>query len=91
MKATHTCYMHPNHLRVETNETTRAWNIGDGWHEKGALCVSPKSSSYSRLNKPGLPCLTKASGRRCSTHGGTDERRDDVPEYYGAPPSIDQP
>ncbi len=41
MKATHTDYQHPRHLRVEI----------DG----KVLCVSPSSSLYAKLNRRGLP------------------------------------
>lgn len=41
MKATHTDYKHPKHLRVE-----------DG---KRVLCVSPSASVYAALNRKGLP------------------------------------
>lgn len=41
MKATHTNYKHPRHLRVE-----------DG---KDVWCVAPSASIYAKLNKPGLP------------------------------------
>jgi hypothetical protein len=42
MKATHTDYKHPRHLRVEIND-----------HR--VLCVSPSASIYDKLNKSGLP------------------------------------
>ena len=41
MKATHTNYKHPKHLRVKDG--------GNVW------CVAPSHSQYSRLNRPGLP------------------------------------
>lgn len=41
MKATHTDYKHPKHLRVE-----------DGGQ---VFCLSPSHSQYERLNKAGLP------------------------------------
>lgn len=41
MKATHTHYNHPNHLRVI-----------EGGKE---LCMSPSHSEYKRLNRAGLP------------------------------------
>lgn len=40
MKATHTDYKHPKHLRVE-----------DGGK---ILCMSPSHSQYARLNRSGL-------------------------------------
>lgn len=55
MKATHTDYKHPRHLRVEDGKPHLAWNIGKGWHDEGALCVSPSCSDYDRLNRKGLP------------------------------------
>lgn len=41
MKATHTNYLHPKHLRVEENGKT--------------YCMAPSHSQYSRLNKRDLP------------------------------------
>jgi hypothetical protein len=41
MKATHTDYKHPKHLRVE-----------DG---KDVWCMAPSCSDYARLNKASLP------------------------------------
>ncbi len=46
MRATHTDYKHPRHLRVEHNEK-------DG--SEGVWCVSPSASIYSKLSKPNLP------------------------------------
>jgi len=46
MKATHTDYMHPKHLRVEHGEKD-----GSG----GVWCVSPSAALYAKLNKPNLP------------------------------------
>ncbi len=44
MRATHTDYKHPKHLRVE-----------DGGE---VYCLAPSHSQYSRLNKSGLPSHT---------------------------------
>ena len=44
MKATHTNYTHPRHLRVEC----------DGQ----VFCMAPSHSQYARLNKMGLPLFT---------------------------------
>lgn len=41
MKATHTDYKHPKHLRVEM--------------EGDVFCMSPSDSRYSALNKSSLP------------------------------------
>lgn len=41
MKATHTDYKHPRHLRVEMMDDV--------------YCMAPSHSQYSRLNRPGLP------------------------------------
>lgn len=41
MKATHTDYKHPRHLRVEDNGQV--------------FCVAPSASIYGKLNKAGLP------------------------------------
>lgn len=49
MKATHTDYLHPRHLRVEDGKSDPLR------HDPKALCLSPSSSDYARLNKPGLP------------------------------------
>lgn len=40
MRATHTDYKHPKHLRVEDGDRV--------------LCVSPSASTYAKLNRPGL-------------------------------------
>ena len=42
MKATHTDYMHPRHLRVVEDDGS-------------VLCYAPSCSTYARLNKPNLP------------------------------------
>jgi hypothetical protein len=47
VKATHTDYKHPRHLRVDTGDK----RVG----VDGILCVSPSCSDYARLNKSGLP------------------------------------
>lgn len=44
MRATHTDYLHPRHLRVE----------GCG-KPVDVLCVSPSSSDYAKLSRPSLP------------------------------------
>lgn len=54
MKATHTDYLHPRHLRVETGQSYPAGVVA-GHFTRTALCVAPSSSDYARLNKPGLP------------------------------------
>ena len=59
MKATHTNYMHPKHLRVETGEKHLRWSLGGGFEMTNAMCLSPSHSEYARLNKPGLPSFTK--------------------------------
>lgn len=41
MRATHTNYQHPGHLRVEDRADI--------------LCVSPFTQSYAGLNRPSLP------------------------------------
>ena len=41
MKATHTDYKHPRHLRVEQGGEV--------------LCVAPSCSDYAKLNKAGVP------------------------------------
>lgn len=41
MKATHTNYKHPKHLRVAENGR--------------AYCLSPSHSQYNKLNSPKLP------------------------------------
>lgn len=46
MKATHTNYLHPRHLRVVKNDGS-------------VVCASPSVSYYSKLNRPGLPCWLK--------------------------------
>lgn len=58
MKATHTDYMHPKHLRVETGGKHNAWSIRNGWHGKAAFCMAPSHSQYTRLNRPGLPSFS---------------------------------
>jgi hypothetical protein len=58
MRATHTDYLHPGHLRVETGQTYSAWDTVRGFHEREALCVSPGSSVYLKLNRPNLPKWT---------------------------------
>ena len=46
MKATHTDYKHPRHLRVVHNEKDASG---------GVWCVSPNSDTYKRLYRAGLP------------------------------------
>lgn len=46
MKATHTDYMHPRHLRVEHEEKDASG---------GVWCVAPGSELYRKLNRSGLP------------------------------------
>lgn len=46
MKATHTDYKHPKHLRVEHDERDASG---------GVWCVSPSASIYDKLNRSGLP------------------------------------
>lgn len=41
MKATHTDYKHPKHLRIEDGSTV--------------LCMSPSHSQYAQLNRSNLP------------------------------------
>jgi len=46
VRATHTDYKHPRHLRVEHNER-------DG--SNGVWCMAPSAAVYARLNRSGLP------------------------------------
>lgn len=55
MRATHTDYKHPRHLRVEGCKGVKFF---DGPCEADVLCVSPSSGLYAKLNKPGLPSFT---------------------------------
>ncbi len=55
MRATHRDYLHPGHLRVEDGRRYPAFNQRDGSFERTALCVSPSSNDYARINKPNLP------------------------------------
>ena len=55
MKATHIDYLHPQHLRVEDGQRHAAWNSVDGNFVRTAICVSPSSSQYDKLKRPGLP------------------------------------
>jgi hypothetical protein len=48
MKATHTDYMHPKHLRVEGCK-------GYAGSSVDVLCVAPNSDLYKRMYRPGLP------------------------------------
>lgn len=50
MKATHTDYLHPGHLRVETGQRYKALGF-----ERTAVCMAPSCSDYARLNRKGLP------------------------------------
>lgn len=54
MKATHTDYLHPKHLRVEHDQKD-----GSG----GVWCMAPSCSDYARLNKSSLPKWTGDNGR----------------------------
>ncbi len=58
MKATHTDYMNPRHLRVE--DGTNVW------------CMAPSCSDYAKLNKPGLPSYTQAAFLRHDGGGAKD-------------------
>lgn len=69
MKATHTCYKHPRHLRVVTGQAHPAWNIVQGDHEADALCVSPSAEIYRKLNRASMPCHVRENGGRCHIHG----------------------
>jgi len=69
MKATHTCYKHPNHLRVETGQAYPAWNAVQGDYFEDALCMAPGASDYRKLNKPGEPCYVRETGGQCRFHG----------------------
>ena len=55
MKATHTNYKHPNHLRVETGQKYPAFSVAKGNYEEDALCVAPSSDLHKQLNKSSLP------------------------------------
>lgn len=56
MKATHIDYQHPGHLRVVVpGASFKSWNTSDGWQETNVMCMSPSSSDYKKLNRPGLP------------------------------------
>lgn len=55
MKATHTDYLHPRHLRVEDGGRYPVWGGGDLSFVRTAVCVAPSASIYARLNKPDLP------------------------------------
>jgi hypothetical protein len=46
MKATHTDYKHPRHLRVEAGAAV--------------LCMAPSHSAYGQLNKPNLKSWSKS-------------------------------
>ena len=48
MRATHTDYKHPRHLRVEIDRGQ-------------TLCVAPSASFYAKLNRPGLPSWKDAA------------------------------
>lgn len=51
MKATHTDYLHPRHLRVEGCKGVKSH---DGVCQVDVLCVSPSAKLYGKLNRPGL-------------------------------------
>lgn len=53
-KATHSDYMHPNHIRVETGEQYLCYR-GGSYFYTNALCVAPNSDMHKRHNKKGLP------------------------------------
>lgn len=58
MKATHTNYMHPRHLRVEENNDV--------------FCMSPSCSDYGRLAKASLPSFgSNASDYSLPMHSST--------------------
>ena len=58
MKATHTDYLHPRHLRVEENGEV--------------FCMSPSCSDYGRLAKASLPKFgAKASDYGLPRHSST--------------------
>lgn len=52
MKATHTDYLHPKHLRVEG---CKGHKFFDGPCQVDVLCMSPSCSLYAKLNRPNLP------------------------------------
>ncbi len=58
MKATHTDFQHPRHLRVVDGVQRRSWTAARGWETTDAICVSPSCSDYARLNRRGLPKWT---------------------------------
>jgi hypothetical protein len=51
MKATHTDYLHPRHLRVEGCLGHRFF---DGPCKVDVLCVSPSSALHAQLNRSNL-------------------------------------
>ena len=61
MKATHTEYMHPKHLRVVDGQKHKGYSAaleattGNGFYEDDAICMAPSCADYARLNKSGLP------------------------------------
>lgn len=55
MKATHTDYRHPKHLRVVDGQKHKGFSIGRGDYETDAICMAPSCADYARLNKPNLP------------------------------------
>ena len=54
MKATHTNYKHPGHLRVEDGGSHASY-AGGVMFKTTAICVSPNSELHKRLNRNGLP------------------------------------
>lgn len=57
MRATHTDYMHPRHLRVEG---CLGRQFFDGPCKVDVLCVSPGSSLYDKLSRANLPEFSAA-------------------------------
>jgi len=69
LRATHTDYQHPKHLRVETDVSHKCWGAVVGFYESRYICLAPSHSQYARLAKGNLPAWTVADSR-----GETEER-----------------
>ena len=75
LKATHTNYRHPRHLRVEDGVTRKAWNAVRGWHETNAVSMAPSHSRYAALSRKSLPCYTCGEGKPCHVCGNPEKPR----------------
>lgn len=60
MKATHTDYIHPRHLRVEG---CLGYPFFDGPCKVDVLCVSPSASLYAKLYRTDLPSMMKQDAK----------------------------